>query len=79
METGLKFDNTKGSRLGFLRRGLTTACLKAAGTVSNLGQELIKTRRLGPTVLKTIFSTLAVTISNGQFVGFRISLRHQEN
>ena len=52
-DTGLKFDRTAGSRLGFLRRGLTTACLNTFGTDPELRQLLINVRRPGPTVLKT--------------------------
>lgn len=43
---------------GFLRRGLTTACLKAAGTEPELRQ-VLKVRRQGLTLLKTSFNTLA--------------------
>uniref|UniRef100_A0A8D0A7T9 Uncharacterized protein n=1 Tax=Sander lucioperca TaxID=283035 RepID=A0A8D0A7T9_SANLU len=46
--------------------GLTTACLKAAGTEPKLRQELKKVRRLDPMVLlKTSFTILAGTMSRG--------------
>uniref|UniRef100_A0A8D0A7S2 Uncharacterized protein n=1 Tax=Sander lucioperca TaxID=283035 RepID=A0A8D0A7S2_SANLU len=51
--------------------GLTTACLKAAGTEPKLRQELKKVRRLDPMVLlKTSFTILAGTMSRGPLVGF---------
>ena len=40
-ETGLKLDKTSGSSVGFLIRGVTTACLKLAGTVPRLRDSLI--------------------------------------
>uniref|UniRef100_A0A8C9WY26 Uncharacterized protein n=1 Tax=Sander lucioperca TaxID=283035 RepID=A0A8C9WY26_SANLU len=53
--------------------GLTTACLKAAGTEPKLRQELKKVRRLDPMVLlKTSFTILAGTMSKGQLVGFML-------
>lgn len=44
-ETGLELDNTEELRLGFLSRGLTTTCLKSAGTLPSQKQVLIKTTR----------------------------------
>ena len=70
-ETGLKLDSTEVSRCVFLRRGLTTACLKAAGTDPELRQVFIKTSKRDPTELKTSFRNLAGIMSKGQLVGFR--------
>jgi len=41
-DTGLKFDRTDGSRLGFLINGLTTTCLKSVGTDPELRLALKK-------------------------------------
>lgn len=50
MEDRSKIGQHRGVKMFcFFRRGLTTACLKAAGTDPELRQELIKTRRLDPT------------------------------
>uniref|UniRef100_A0A8D0ANL9 Uncharacterized protein n=1 Tax=Sander lucioperca TaxID=283035 RepID=A0A8D0ANL9_SANLU len=53
--------------------GLTTACLKAAGTEPKLRQELKKVRRLDPMVLlKTSFTILAGTMSRGPLPGVHL-------
>lgn len=70
-DTGLKFDITVWSRFVFFKKGLTTVCLKAAGTIPELRQEFTKPRRLGPTVLKAVFNILEGTMSKGPFVGFK--------
>ena len=68
MDTGLKFDRIAGSRLGFFRQGLTTACLNTFGTDPELRQLLINMRRLGHTVLKTCLSIWDGIMSSGQLV-----------
>ncbi len=65
-----KIGQHRGVKMQFLRRGLTTACLKAAGTDPELRQVFIKTSRLDPTELKTSFRNLAGMMSEGQLVGF---------
>ena len=50
---GLKFARMEGSRFFFLSSGLTTACLKAAGTHPELREVFISNKTLAPTDSKT--------------------------
>ena len=68
---GLKFARMEGSRFFFLNSGLTTACLKAAGTHPELREVFKSNKILAPTELKTSLRRREGMLSEVQFVGRR--------
>ena len=68
---GRKLARTEGSRLLFFNRGLIVACLKLAGTIPVLKEELIRRAMLGPTESSTAFKNDEGIMSDGLFVGLR--------
>ena len=68
---GLKFARMEGSRFFFLSSGLTTACLKAAGTHPELREVFISNKILAPTDPKTSLRRREGMLSEVQFVGRR--------
>jgi len=54
-DTGLKFERTDGSRLGFLINGLTTACLITVGTDPELRLVLKKREKTWSNCTKNLF------------------------
>ena len=70
-EMGLKLDKIDGSMFFFLRRGFTTACLKAAGTQPEVRQQLMMDSMFGPIVPRTSLRSRGGILSEGQVEGLR--------
>ena len=68
---GLKFARMEGSRFFFIRSGLTTACLKAAGTHPEVREVFKSNKILAPTESKTSLRRREGMLSEVQFVGRR--------
>ena len=69
LEMGLKLERTEGSRLCFLIRGWTIACLKAVGTQPEPRQVFINVKMCGPPMLEMCFSSLAGILSKVYWEG----------
>ena len=70
-EMGLKLESIVGSRVFFLIKGSTTACLKAAGIRPEVRDVLIKVKTVGPMESKTSLRRREGTQFEGQLVDLR--------